>query len=82
MHGGVEQDAQISALEKGIDVLITANPKVLKSKPSGKISVKVNASYNKDDKADFEIDNIMEFMNESIREKILNTKITNYEEIN
>lgn len=64
-----------------IDVLITANPKALESKPTGKISVKVNASYNKDVKADFEIDNIMEFMDESVREKILNTKITNYEEI-
>ena len=65
----------------GIDVLVTANPKALESKPIGKISIKVNASYNKDVKADFEIANIMEFMNDSIREKILNTKITNYEEI-
>ena len=64
-----------------VDVLVTANPRALESKPNGKISVKVNASYNKDVKADFEIDNIMEFMNDSIREKILNTKITNYEEI-
>jgi len=64
-----------------VDVLVTANPRALESKPSGKISVKVNASYNKDVKADYEIDNIMEFMNDSIREKILNTKITNYEEI-
>jgi len=65
----------------GIDVLVTANPKALESKPTGKISVKVNASYNKDVEADFEIDNIMEFMDESVRAKILNTKITNYEEI-
>lgn len=65
----------------GIDVLVTANPKALESKPEGKISVKVNASYNKDVEADFTIDNIMEFMNDSIREKILNTKLTNYEEI-
>jgi len=65
----------------GIDVLVTANPKALESKPEGKISVKVNASYNKNVEADFEIDNIMEFMDESIREKILNTKITKYEEI-
>jgi hypothetical protein len=31
----------------GIDVLITANPKALESKPEGKISIKVNASYKK-----------------------------------
>jgi hypothetical protein len=30
----------------GIDVLIT-NPKALESKPEGKISIKVNASYKK-----------------------------------
>lgn len=65
-----------------IDVLVTANPKTLNSKPEGKISVKVNASYNKDVKSDFEIDTIMEFMDDSIRGKILNTKITKYEEIN
>lgn len=65
-----------------VDVLITANPKALESKPVGKISVKVNASYNKDVKADYEIDSIMDFIkNEDLRNKILNTKITNYEEI-
>ncbi len=67
---------------KGLDVLITANPKALENKPSGKISVKVKASYNKDVKADFEIDSLMDFMkNETLRESILNTITTTYEEI-
>jgi hypothetical protein len=66
----------------GIDVLITANPKALESKPEGKISIKVNASYNKNVSADYEIDSLLEFMkNEEFRNKILNTKITSYEEI-
>jgi hypothetical protein len=43
----------------GIDVLITANPKALESKPEGKISIKVNASYNKKNvSADYEIDSL------------------------
>ena len=67
----------------GIDVLITANPEALEAKPSGKISVKVKASYNKDIPADYEIDSILDFIrNEELRNKILNTKITTYEEIN
>jgi hypothetical protein len=66
----------------GLDVLITANPDALMNKPSGKISIKINASYNKDVKADLEIDSILDFMkDENLRNKILNTKITTYEEI-
>lgn len=67
----------------GLDLLITANPIALENKPEGKISVKVKASYNKDVKADFEIDSLVDFIkDETLREKILNTKITTYEELN
>lgn len=66
----------------GVDILITANPDALKNKPSGKISVKIKASYNEDVKADFELDSILDFIkDESLRNKILNTEITTYEEI-
>jgi hypothetical protein len=66
----------------GLDVLITANPETLQAKPSGKISVKVKTTYNKDVTADYEIDSILDFIkDETLREKILNSKITNYEEI-
>ena len=66
----------------GLDVLITANPQALEAKPSGKISVKVKTQYNKDVAADYEIDSILDFIkDESLREKILNSKITSYEEI-
>lgn len=67
----------------GLDVLITANPLVLECKPKDKISVKVNCPYNKDVKADYEIDSILEFFkDEDLRSKILNKiTITNYEEL-
>ena len=35
------------------DVLITANPKLLESKPEGKISVKIKADYNNENTADY-----------------------------
>lgn len=66
-----------------IDVLITANPATLEAKPTGKISVKVKSSYNTNVPADYEIDSILDFIkDEELRNKILNTKITTYEEIN
>lgn len=66
----------------GIDVLITANPQALQAKPSGKISIKVNAHYNKDVAADYSIESIVDFLkDEDFRNTILNTKITDYEEI-
>lgn len=67
---------------EGVDLLITACPKALESKPSGKISVKVKASYNEGVPADYEIESLVDFIkNEELREKILNTKITTYEEL-
>jgi hypothetical protein len=66
----------------GLDVLITANPDALKNKPSGKIGIKIKASYNQDVKTDSELDSVLEFFkDENLRNKILNTKITTYEEI-
>jgi hypothetical protein len=66
----------------GVDVLITANPDALNNKPSGKIGIKIKTSYNQDVKTDLELDSILEFFkDENLRNKILNTKITTYEEI-
>jgi 5'(3')-deoxyribonucleotidase len=66
----------------GCDILITANPDALNNKPTGKISIKINSSYNKDVKADYELDSILEFIrDENFRSKVFNTQITNYEEI-
>lgn len=66
----------------GLDVLVTANPIALENKPSGKISVKVKTSYNKDVKADYEIESILDLIrDEELRNNIFNTTITPYEEI-
>jgi hypothetical protein len=66
-----------------VDVLITANPETLESKPNNKISIKVKSSYNANIASDYEVDSILDFINnKELRDKILNTKITNYEEIN
>lgn len=65
----------------GLDVLITANPDALLNKPNGKMSIKIRAPYNKDVKADLELDSILDFIkDESLRNKFLNTKIVTYEE--
>ena len=45
-----------------VDILVTANPIALKTKPEGKTSVKINSSYNKEIEADFELDNIFQFI--------------------
>lgn len=37
----------------GVDILITANPIALESKPDGKTSIKIESSYNKNSKSDF-----------------------------
>lgn len=46
-----------------VDVLITATPQILNSKPEGKTSVKIEASYNKECKADFEVESILDLIN-------------------
>jgi hypothetical protein len=47
-----------------IDILVTANPKALDAKPEGKISVKINATYNKNTEADYELESILDFVND------------------
>lgn len=64
------------------DFLITANPIALTNKPNGKTSIKIKTPYNTDIKGDYEIDSILEFINnEDYRNSILNTKTTTYEEL-
>jgi len=66
----------------GLDILVTSNPVALEAKPDGKISVKIKTPYNTNSPADYEIDSLLDFINdEELRNKIFNTKITNYEEI-
>jgi hypothetical protein len=63
------------------DILITANPIALMNKPSDKISVKIKTSYNQNVGADYELESIIDFINDvSLREKIINTKIIKQEQ--
>lgn len=66
-----------------VDVLITANPKALEAKPNGKISVKIKTPYNKNIKADYELESILDFIkDENLRNEILKLTITTtFEEI-
>lgn len=50
-----------------IDVLVTANPIALEAKPEGKVSVKINASYNTDTEADFSLDSILDFVTDEVK---------------
>lgn len=55
------------------DVLITANPQFLNNKPEGKVTVKIDAEYNKDCKADLTYLNMEAFVqDEKCVEKIIN----------
>ena len=51
------------------DVIVTANPNILASKPDGKKSVKIEAPYNKDSEADFtfkDLESMMSDENKSV----------------
>lgn len=65
-----------------VDVLITANPFTLKSKPQNKISIKVLNDYNKDCESDYTILDLKELLDDkSTLEKILTTTTVSFTEI-
>ena len=47
------------------DVLITANPKLLESKPEGKVSIKIKAEYNDESAADYTFKDLSAFIRDS-----------------
>ena len=54
------------------DILITADPKLLQSKPEGKKVIKIITDYNKDCDADFEYDSMISLINDNnLIEKLL-----------
>jgi hypothetical protein len=57
------------------DILVTANPLLLSFVPEGKIVVKINASYNQENEAEFTFDTFMEFLNDSEIIEKLNNKL-------
>tara|TARA_Y100000592_G_C5464474_1_gene315893 strand:- start:1684 stop:2307 length:624 start_codon:yes stop_codon:yes gene_type:complete len=65
-----------------VDVLITASPDTLLTKPSEKVSIKVINTYNKNCNSDYTIVDLKEILEDkSMLEKILNTETIEYEDI-
>lgn len=59
------------------DVLITANPKLLESKPAGKFSIKIEKDYNSDYDGDMDFKNLSSFIkNEENTISLLNNFMT------
>lgn len=55
------------------DVLITANPNLLNTKPEGKVSIKIKTEYNNNSEANYSFNNLSSFIsNPENTEKILN----------
>jgi hypothetical protein len=65
-----------------VDVLITANPLTLESKPQGKTSIKVINDYNKNCDSDYTIIDIKELLDDKqTLNKILNSSTVSFTEI-
>ena len=65
-----------------MDVLITANPYTLESKPQGKVSIKVINDYNKNCESDYTIIDLKEILDDkTILNKVLNTQTVTFTEI-
>lgn len=56
------------------DIVITADPRLLASKPEGKIAIKINAPYNKDAEADYSFDKFSELMDSDVINKLIENK--------
>jgi hypothetical protein len=65
-----------------VDVLITANPATLNSKPNEKISIKVINHYNKNCNSDYAIVDLKELLDDKkLLGKILNTETVDFEDV-
>ncbi len=54
-----------------VDVLVTANPKSLDSKPDGKTSIKITTPYNLNNKSDYTFDSVTELFDVDEIEKYI-----------
>jgi hypothetical protein len=65
-----------------VDILITANPKTLETKPNNKVSVKVINHYNKDCESDYTVIDLKELLDDKkLMGKILGTETIEFEDI-
>lgn len=64
------------------DVIITANPNVLKYKPNGKTTIKVGCQYNEGSTSDYSIEKIKDIIDQNIVEKLTSSITIEYTDIN
>ena len=65
-----------------VDILVTASPQTLRSKPVGKISIKVINQYNKNENSDYTIVDLKELVGDKkTLEKIFSTETIEFEDI-
>ena len=65
-----------------VDILLTANPTALQTKPQDKISIKVINEYNKNINADYTIVDLKELIDDKKTfEKILETETIEFQDI-
>lgn len=65
-----------------VDVMVTADPEVLESKPSGKVSIKIINHYNKDCQSDYTVIDLKEIVDDKkLLEKILGTQTIEFEDL-
>lgn len=57
--------ADSSTIWDKCDILVTANPNLLRMKPEGKIGIKINTDYNKEINADYEYNTSTEFFRDN-----------------
>lgn len=63
------------------DVMITANPDILISKPENKVSIKVDTEYNVDVESDYNVEKLKIVLDENMLSNITNSKIISYTKI-
>jgi len=65
-----------------VDILITASPQTLETKPNGKVSIKVINTYNKHNDSDYTIVDLKEILDDKkTLTKILSTETVEFEDI-
>lgn len=64
---------EYSKVWDNVDIIITATPNILDTKPEGKKTIKIKSSYNEKSKSDYEFDKLTDLINNEIEiEKIFN----------
>lgn len=63
------------------DVMITANPDILITKPENKISIKVETEYNSEIQSDYSVEKLKIVLDENILSNVTNSKIISYTKI-